>query len=223
MHDYIPGDEANKMEWLGRFAVWVGANGTSQGFTSAEVSDFIALASQAPVEVAHCITAHNVARAATATKKDAINRAIRQARIMAQRLQIYPTMTDTARAAANITIPGLNPTPTDPEDILALLPPLLLLDFSMRHQITIHWGPNPANEQRNGRPIGVRGCQIYAARGGIPDEESGWIALDLSTRSPHIHQVEETTPTTYVYRARYVGINLKYGNFSDHATCTVSV
>ena len=107
MHDYIPGDEASKMQWLGRFAVWVGTNGTSKGFTSAEVSNFIALASQAPVEVAHCITAHNAARAATATKKDAINRAIRQARIMAQRLQIYPTMTDTDRVSEGLfNVPG---------------------------------------------------------------------------------------------------------------------
>ena len=69
----------------------------------------------------------------------------------------------------------------------------------------------------------MRGCQIFAARGGVPAEESGWTDLGLSPRSPYIHHVEDTTPTTYVYRARYLGINLKYGNFSDHATCTVSV
>ena len=35
--------------------------------------------------------------------------------------------------------------------------------------------------------------------------------------------VNETTPVTFAYRARYVGKNLKYGPYGDPVVCTVSV
>ena len=223
MHDYIPGGEANKVEWIGKFAGWFGAHGTSKGFTSAEVAEYVALAAAAPEEQLNCMAAHDAARAATAQKKEVINRAVRRAREIAQRLQKYPDMTDPDRAAAGLRIPDRNPTPTDPENIFHILPPLLLLNFGIRGRVTIHWGPNPANEQRNGQPDGTRGCQIQAAIGGIPENDSGWIDLGLCPRSPFHHHVEITTPITYIYRARYIGINLKYGPFGAPISCTVSV
>jgi len=42
-------------------------------------------------------------------------------------------------------------------------------------------------------------------------------------KPPLIHTVHEDAPTTYAYRVRYIGKNLKYGPFSAPATCTVSV
>ena len=47
--------------------------------------------------------------------------------------------------------------------------------------------------------------------------------IELDTDSPMLHIVTETEPTTYAYRARYVGKNLKFGPYSDPAECTVSV
>ena len=60
-------------------------------------------------------------------------------------------------------------------------------------------------------------------RGGIPADGSGWTTLELDTESPLVHAIHDTIPTTYAYRARYVGKKLKYGPYGDPATCTVSV
>ena len=67
------------------------------------------------------------------------------------------------------------------------------------------------------------GCEVQTARGGIPAAESQWVTIEVDTESPVIHVVADTTPTTYAYRARYVGKNLKFGPFGDPAICTVSV
>ena len=115
------------------------------------------------------------------------------------------------------------PTRLAPDAIFAIPPPLLSLDFSIRHQVTIHWGPNPCNERNNARPAGTFGCEIQFARGRVPAEEALWTQLGIGTESPLIHNVHDSEPVTYAYRARYLSRNAKYGPFGAPATCTVSV
>jgi len=223
MPDYIPRDEARRVQWMANLAAWLNAHGTTHGFTPAEISAFSAAATAAQTALSDNVALKAAARAGTTTKKAAIAAALEMARDNVRRIQSNPNTTDGDRGAAGITIPDTNPTPTSADEILTIEPPLLLLDFSVRRQVSVHWGPNPHNEQQNGRPAGTTGCQIQTARGGIPATEAGWTDLGLDTRSPHIHTVHEDEPTTYAYRVRYVGKNLKYGPFSAPATCTVSV
>ena len=223
MPDYIPRGEASRILWLSNLAAWLNAHGATHGFTPAEISAFNTAATAAKTALSDNVALKAAARAGTTTKKAAIAAALEMARDNVRRIQSAPNTTDGDRGAAGITIPDTNPTPTPADAILTIEPPLLVLDFSVRHQVSVHWGPNPANEQQNGRPAGTTGCQIQTARGGIPEAEAGWTHLELVTRSPFIHTVHEDAPTTYAYRARYVGKKLKNGPFSAPATCTVSV
>lgn len=226
MSDYIPSDEAGKILWLTNFAAWLSAHGAGHGFSPAEIFDLNGRVSGATSAVANNVTQQAAARAATAAKNAAITSAIDLARDDAQRLQTAPGMTDAERAAAGITILDVTPTPGaggGAGGILTIPPPLLLLDFSVRRQVTVHWGTNPANEHQNARPSGTIGCQVQAARGGIPTDEALWIPLEIDTESPLIHTVNETAPITFAYRARYVGRSLKFGPFGDPVVCTVSV
>jgi len=223
MPDYIPRGEANRILWMANLAAWLNAHGAAHGFTPAEISAFSTAAATAKTALSDNVALQAAARAGTVAKKAAIATALEMARDNVRRIQSAPNTTDEDRGAAGITIPDTNPTPAPADEIMMIEPPLLLLDFSIRRQVGVHWGPNPGNEQQNGRPAGTRGCQIQAARGGIPTDEATWTDLGQITRSPHIHAVHETTPTTYAYRARYVGNNLKYGPYSAPATCTVSV
>ena len=121
------------------------------------------------------------------------------------------------------------------DDIRTMDPPSIRLDFSKRLQVIIHWGPNPHDERRNGRPQGTIGCEIQFHRGGIPaklnspdlpislEHEVGWVTLDIDTESPFIHTVHEDEPTTYAYRACYISKDLKRGPFGNPTVCTVSV
>jgi len=223
MSDYIPKDEPSKLLWLENAATWLTANGGSHGFTPAEIAAFSTVVGDASTSMTNNVTAQLAAKAATAAKNTAFAAAIALARDNAQRLQNDPTMTDEERAAAGLTVRDPTKTATPADDVMTIAPPLLLLDFNIRRQVTVHWGPNPSDERNNGRPAGTIGCQVQYARGGIPVDESQWVALDVDTDSPVLHIVADTTPTTYAYRARYVGKNVKFGPFGDPAVCTVSV
>ena len=227
MPDYIPNKEPAKIQWLWNLALWLwrdnALNGLLHGFSIHEVNIFRVTVVQAKQAADNNVTKQAAARAATVAKNTAFGAAIAMARDNAQRLQNDPNMTDEDRAAAGLSVPDAIPTSTALDEVMMLEPPLLLLKFNIRRQVTVHWGPNPNDESHNARPAGTIGCQIQVARGGIPTEEAQWIALDVDTDSPLLHVVDDTTPTTYAYRARYVGKNVKFGPFGDPAVCTVSV
>jgi hypothetical protein len=223
MADYIPTTDAEKVFWLTQFAAWLTANGAAHGFTPEQIADFNTKVTESQTALNAHVTAQDAARAATVNKNEVIGGSIAMGRDYAQKLQHDLTMTDPERAAAGLIVPDPTKSATAPDAVAELTPPLLLLDFSIRHQVTIHWGPNPGNEHQNAKPHGVMGCEIQYAKGGVPIEPTGWTTLGLDTDSPLLHHIAETTPTTYTYRARYVDKKLNYGNFGDPAECTVSV
>ena len=100
-----------------------------------------------------------------------------------------------------------------------------ILDFSKLEagQVTIHWGQNPSNEGRNGKPAGVLACRLYYALGGIPANPSAWVELCSDTESPHLHELHNAAPQTVAYRAQYIDKKLQGGPFGDPVVCTVSV
>ena len=223
MGDYIPSNEAGKMLWLFKFASWFGGNGMSHGFTPVEVCAVLSGFVQAKLAVDNTVDKEADVRAAIRAKKEGVAKAVGTARAMARRLQADPTMSDGDRAAAGITIPDATRTAMSPDDIRTMDPPSIGLDFSKRLQVIIHWGPNPHDERRNGRPEGTIGCEIQFHRGGMPALEADWVTLDIDTESPFIHIIHEDTPTTYAYRACYISKDLKRGPFGNPAVCTVSV
>lgn len=219
---YIPGDEDGKLFWLSNFAAKLPTYAASLGLTGTEPADMTTKSDAAAASRLASDNAQAAARAAIQTKRANIADAVSFARSLVARIQPHPAMTDTIRADLQITIPDTTPTPSSPDDVMNIPPPLVRLDWSVRRQITIHWGPNPGDERNNGRPSGTVGAQIMWARGGIPTNEASWVALEIDTDSPFIHHVDEDAPITLAYRARYVGKNLKFGPPSDPATCTVT-
>jgi len=227
MPDYIPTKETARIRWLWNLMAWLArdgaVNGLSHGFTIEEICEFYFAVLQAKLAADNSMAQQAAVHAALVTKKTAIHTAIVEARDFAQRLQNDPNTTDADRAAAGITIRDTTGTPEALDSILTIPAPLIKLNFSVRRQVSVHWGPNPGDERHNGRPAGTIGCEVQFAIGGIPADESLWIPFDVDTQSPLIHVIDETTPTTYAYRARYVSKRLKHGPFSDPAVCTVSV
>lgn len=221
---YIPDDDMGKILWFKAFDTWLQAHGAAHAFSPADIAELTAKTAEFDAALLANQKAKAAAKAATEAKNAARTTVTALARRYAQKLQTDLMMTDGERAAAGLTVPDTTPTPTDPEAIFVVEPPLLLLDFSKRHQVTIHWGPNPGNERNNARPAITLGCDIQFARGGEPEDEAGWMPIDaISTKSPSIHRVQDTVPTTYAYRARYIAKTGIRGPFGDPVTCTVSV
>ena len=223
MSDYIPKTDAEKIAWLNHFTTWLLANGGSFGFNTGDLTSMQDATNEATTAFTDNETAKAAAIAATATKNNKIGEAIALARQDVRRLQASPQITDGDRGNAGITIPDDDKSVQSPDYISEIPSPILELDFSIRHQVIVHWGPTPGDEQRNAKPHGVSGCEIQYAKNEEPQEESGWTTLGLDTASPYVHHVNETTATTYIYRARYVDKKLRYGSFGDPVRCTVSV
>jgi len=223
MPGYIPSSDAEKLIWLANFNTWTGAKGVTHGLSPADVAQLDTETGNSNIAYADYTTARDAAQGATANKNAVLGQAIALARDLAQRIQHDPNTTDQDRADAGLTVPDHTPTPHDADAVLAITPPIVHLDFSIRQQVTIHWGPNPQDERNNGKPAGVMGAEIQYHKGGVPAEEDDWRPLDTDTDSPYVHTITESTPTTYAYRARYIDKKLKHGAHGDPAVCTVTV
>ena len=223
MGDYIPSTEAERIAWLGRFNTWMAANGASYGFTPAEVSELDTLVTTADTAYEDSADKEVAYRAGIQLKKHSMADALTLSRADVKRLQAAPSMTDTVRAEAEITIPDTIPTTESPDVVQEMTPPEIVLDFSKRLRVTIHFGLNPHDENHNGKPDGILGAQIQYHRGGLPEHEADWQILDFDTASPYIHVIHEDTPTTYAYRTCWVDTRQNKGPYGDPAVCTVSV
>ena len=219
---YIPQSEADKLFWLQNLSTKLPTYGASLGLAPAEMADLSAKTVTATSSKTSADAAQAEARGAVQTKRLTIADAEQFARSLVSRIQPHPSMTDAIRAELLITIRDTDPTPTSDDVIMTIEPPLVRLDWSVRRQVTIHWGPNPGDERSNGRPEGTVGAMLEWARGGIPTNESSWSPIEIDTDSPYIHVLSETAPIALAYRARYVSKQMKFGPPSDPVVCTLT-
>jgi len=223
MADYIPTTEAERIAWLLHFNTWMQANGASYGFSAQELTELDTLATTADTDFVDCAEKEASYRAGVQAKKHSLADAIALSRADVRRLQADPNMTDAVRAQAEITVPDETPTPQSDDAIEEETPPDVVLDFSKRLRVTVHFGLNPHDENRNGKPEGVYAGFIQYHRGGIPELEDDWKILDIDTASPYVHVVHEDEAITYAYRVCWVDKKMKKGPYGDPSVCTVSV
>ena len=223
MADYIPSGERAKLVWLYRFAVWFGSYGVSYGFTLNEVCALVSTVLQARLVAASAAEKEVAYRAGVVAKREAVAAAIARSRDFVRRLQALPAMTDAVRAEAGITVPDTTKTAESPDAVEELTPPEVVLDWSKRQRVTIHFGLNPHDENHNGKPEGMIGAQIQFHRGGLPEHEADWQILDIDSASPYVHVIHEDAPISYAYRACWVDTRRNKGPYGDPAVCTVSV
>jgi len=220
---YIPTTEAEQIAWLERFNIFMQANGASYGFTPAELAELDSRVIAAKTAHENCKVLEIAYRAGVQQKKHTLADAIALSRTDVRRLQVAPNMTDAVRVEAEITVSDDTPSTPSPDAIEEITPPEIVLDFSKRERVTIHFGPNPGNEKENGKPEGVYAAEIQFHRGGLPEHEADWQFLEIDTASPFVHVVHEDVPTTYAYRACWVDTRRNRGPHGDPAVCTVSV
>ena len=222
-HDYLPRSEAELLEWLKQFVVWMVVHGSAHGFSNAEITELQTKVAAFEAAVEDCDAKENAYRACVQTKKLSGAETVGLTRADVKRLQADPNMTDADRADAGITVPDTEPTPTDADAILIIERPSVLLDWSVPLQVMIHYGFNPHNEHENARPSIAQGVVIQYHRGGLPENPDDWQELIFDTHSPFIHILHETEPTDYAFRACWIDDNLRKGPYGEPAVCTVNV
>ena len=225
MPDFIPSADADFDGWFQNFSNFITAAGAGLGLAPGDIttisSEFSAWHAAYVAQVS--IQAQAKAKAATQAKNEERDDAETIVRQFARMVQANPNVTNAQRAAAGLTVPDAQPTASSPADIDTTAPPIVLLDWSQRSRVIIHFGQNPSNERINALPAGMRGCRLYYAIGGIPANEADWKYLVDDVRSPYIHVLTVTQPTTIAYRAQYFDRQMRLGPMSDPATATVTV
>jgi hypothetical protein len=208
--DFLPGSDADLDNWLANFGSRLSADTTTYGFTPTEVTQLSTSISDYSSAFERSRAASDAAKSATADKRSTREQVVSIVRPFARRLQAHPAMTDTVRGLFGLTMQEVRPVSgvrasTVPQDV-----PLLHLDFGTRGQITVHFGPNPGNENRNGLPTGAIGAviQTVALNPVEPaanlDGLTGWQWLDNATSSPFVHVLTPSAARVVAYRVAYL-------------------
>lgn len=214
MANFIPRKDSLYDTWLANFTNFVTTTGPSLGLTPEQIAEMEAanLAWRATYD--NNLSTHQTARMATQTKDMERQDSEFIARQLARIISANPDLNNTQREAAGLTLPEATAVSSSPELIDTIAAPLVVLDFSQRSKMIIHYGHNPMNERHNALPLGMKGCKIWYCLGGIPASDADWRFVVDHVRSPYIHNLTIETSTMVAYRVQYFDRKYRLSSFS---------
>jgi hypothetical protein len=218
--DFVPTQDAELDVWVENFVdEFLGVSETL-GFTPEEGT-----ALQNAVDDWHDAFNDSRAKLEAAKGATAIKRARRRAllglvRPYARRIQANPLTTDTLRGDLRITLPE----PRAGAGLLAVpdAAPLLRLDFGRRGRVSVHFGPNPGNESRNGLPSQAIGAVVQGAVVPQDGASAAWELLGNPSSSPMVHEVATSDGRLMQYRVAYLYRRDRRGPWSEVARAAVT-
>ena len=235
---FIPRPDAIFDGWLQTFYNQLKIVGPAVGLAQSEIHAVEDATTEWASDYQAHMVAKNAAQAATDTKDNTRDDTESVVRRVVKQLQANPQLTDGQRRMLGITVADIILTPQSPDYVLSVLSPLLSLDFSLRQQITAHFGTNPENEHENAKPDGIAGAKLLfrliEPRGmqgrnvskfldelGHVDWNE-WQFLADDTNSPYVHIIETTVPITIEYRAQWFDNSMRLGPLGDPVRATVT-
>ena len=215
--DYIPVSDAEFDVWLRNLGQKLPAIATAIGIPQALVNELLSAIADWNTAYKSHQKIHNEARGATENKngKRAVAKSV--ARLLVGVLQTNPGLTDGQREIVRITVPDRKPTPLSPDYVIGVPPPTLILDWSMRGQVIIHFGMNPKNEHENAKPENIAGAKLWHRVG---EGEWQWLADD--TNSPYTHKLDANEPMRVAYRGQWFDKKMRVGPLGNPVRATVS-
>jgi hypothetical protein len=194
--NHIPTNSTRFSGWLTNFVTRLTAHAEEVGLVPADLTPISDADGSFGAALADFITQRRLAHAAAALKTTEQREAMAILRPLIQRVCTHPGMTDELRGLLGLGRDDLRQSPVPIKELPA---PGLYLEASVG-VVTIHWGPNPRNERSNGKPPGVKGCNIYRKKRG----EEAFTRLEYVTSSPYYDPI--TGPAAdYTYFACYRG------------------
>lgn len=214
---YMPYQDAKFDEWGQNFAAQLPAIATLiGGIPPALVTAVTTGYANWDISFDAHLVAKNASQAATEVKDEDKVTLQTDIRLVAQLLQKHPSLTDAQRQTLGLTVPDRIRTPSSPDYVVNLAPPLLLLE-SKRGQVTVHFGVNPSNEKLNAKPDAIAGAKIW-----VRQDSGPWQFVADDTNSPYNHNLNITEPANLEYRSQWFDNKMRTGIFSESAKCTVS-
>ncbi len=197
MAGYIPSNDSEFQAWLANFLNVLQAHLADLGLT---VEDTMLLQNASNV-FDNALTAHIAkqaeARSATVAKNDARDLTEAYLRMLVNEITNKRSMTNELREALGLPLKGGGRTVVAASSVAET--PGIYLEAE-QGKVIVHFGTSPLNEMMNGKPAGVRGCNIYRKKAG--EEEFRMIAF--SSASPYVDLI--TGPAAdYTYFVQYRG------------------
>lgn len=178
--DYIPSNDAELGDWLTNFTTAIAPHIAALGLQAADITPL----TDAHAEFEGAVSEHiaSQARAKGAVENKNRKRADLESivRPLVRRINNHPTMTNEIRGVLGLNIPNGGRT----RSMAGSDAPGMFLE-ARPGQVIVHFGTDPSNEMRNGKPSWARGCVIYRKR--ADETEFRMIAFDLA--SPYVDTV----------------------------------
>ena len=145
--DYVPVNDLDMSEWIGLFADYVAAHGVEYGLTPQQIASLPAAREEFDEALEDYRRALLLQRSACARKKSARSALEEALRPIARQMNHHSGMTADVRAMLGLKEPQPHRVRMEVGDEA----PLLHVE-ARKTSVTVHFGSDPANEQRNGRP-----------------------------------------------------------------------
>jgi len=207
--DYVPNADATYDTWLSNFVTVLTANAAALGLAPAELVPIQDSQSDFSNAQGDLVIKRGAAKAAVQTKVSTRSASETILRPLVQRIVNHPGMTPTLRSQLGLSTDAFPQVVAPIEE----LTPNIRVEAALG-QVRIHWGPNPTLENRNGKPEGVFGANIYRKKAG----ESAYSIVGFSRTSPFLDNITGDG-ADYTYAVRYRGLaEYELSNQSDAVT-----
>lgn len=195
MSRYIPPNDGAFLAWLNNFLERLDAYAESFGLDDSAWQPLAEARDALQARLTEFQSAAQAYRAASQARRTARRAAEQLARALAQHLQHHPAMTNALRAELGLTIPR-----TPVRRRVGVEVPGVRLEVDAG-RVLIHFGTNPEDERRNGKPEWAIGANIYIRA----EDEAEYRLLAFDTASPYVWEYRGAPKRFYVrvaYRGR---------------------
>jgi hypothetical protein len=208
---YIPRNDAEFLAWMNNFISVLNANLATFGLVAADLTPLTNARNDFQTKLGNFQTAETAFRTASEAKKTSRNTAEPLFRQMAQRINRHPAMTNALRAQLGLTVPK----PRQRRGVGPEIPGVRLEVDAGR--VVVHFGTNPDDETRNGKPDWAIGANIYIKA----EDEADYRLLAFDTASPYVWEYRGA-PKRFSFRVAYRGVRERdEGTLSPEETVSV--
>jgi hypothetical protein len=218
MPDYIPRPDPEFDTWQANFVSVVNGDLAGYGLVAGDLTPVTTAQTAWNASFPAHVTAQAAAQAARQTKDFDRSSYEEVVRAVVRKIQATAAVTDTAKAAAGITVRDSEPTPSGPPPSA----PVGQVDTSQRLAHTVHFADSATPTSR-AKPAGVRGCEIWMKVGTpAPVDPSELSFVTLDTRTPHtVPFAGSDANKTVTYWLRWVSTRGETGPWSAAVSATV--
>lgn len=192
--DYIPFNDLAFVAWMNNFLTVLNANLAPFGLTAGDLTPLTNARNDFQTKLSTFQSAEIAYRSASEAKKTSRNTAEDLFRQMAQRINRHPAMTNALREQLGLNVPR----PRGRRGVGPEIPGVRLEVDAGR--VVIHFGTNPDDESRNGKPEWALGANIYIKA----EDEPEYRLLAFDTASPYVWEYRGA-PKRFSFRVAYRG------------------